>query len=178
MKNKFIYLICLTLLISAVGCTKESPVGPPGPQGEQGDPGKKGNTGEKGENGDDEGANVVVSDWSTQAFTGAQRKWSANITDNRITEAILDKGDVSVYVKIDGAVYELNYFTNSANIIQSVSMGKIQLQSTFDASTIEFRYILIPAGAKSTSLSSTSMGMRTEKRPSYKEYQKIYGFNN
>lgn len=145
-------LVVLILSISSFmgSCTIEGPEGEQGVQGERGDTGPKGETGTVGEDGESEGFDSITeSEWNTYSFEGTDRKWEAIISDNDITQTIIDKADVIIYLKEpDGAVRELNYFSDANNITQSLSIGQIKLASTFDASEYSFRYVIIIGGTQ------------------------------
>ncbi len=145
------YAIAL-LSLFVFSCTKEAPMGPQGPQGEQGNPGEKGNPGPPGDNGQS-GGEVITSNWTKYTFTGSGRAWKADITDSHITQDVLNKADITVYIRIGGQVQELNYFeaklTGFHSVTQALALEKIQLSSTFDASDAEFRYKIVPAGVQS-----------------------------
>src|SRR5699024_7764269 len=170
MKTRLFLTLIIAWCIGLPACTKESAEGPQGPQGEQGDPGDKGNPGPSGDDGEQGDVEVIISAWEKYNFTGSARAWQSEIIEEAVTQDILDKADITVYVKIDGAVYELNYFTNTHNISQAIVLGKIQLHSSFDASDHEFRYIIVPAGAKP--------GIMKDQKLHYSDYQKLYGFSN
>lgn len=170
MKTRLFLILIIVWCIGLTACTKESPDGPQGPQGEQGEPGEKGNPGPPGDDGEEGDVTIIVSEWEKHDFTGTARVWEAEIENEAITQDVLDKADITVYAKINGAVYELNYFTNTHNITQALALGRIQVYSTFDASDNEFRYIIVPAGAKPSNIQG--------KKLTYSDYQKLYGFNN
>lgn len=153
MKNiKILGILLLSLSFFMISCTIEGPEGEQGIRGEQGNPGSKGDSGIKGENGEsEEFESIFKSDWQAYSFTGTDREWTAIISDKSITEDVLGKANIIVYLKdTDGTVTELNYFSDENNIRQSLSVGQIKLNSTFDASDYNFRYVVIIGGTQAS----------------------------
>jgi hypothetical protein len=139
-------------------------------KGEKGDVGPAGTAGANGTNGaigatGPAGAAIYSSAWSTPTWTyNSQYKYySTTITAPQITQAIIDKGDVQVYIKIDDKqVRNLPYFdiwTANGNTITQVithnasADGKILMSSGFISPNVnpggnpQFRYVVIPPAA-------------------------------
>jgi hypothetical protein len=130
-------------------------VGPTGTAGVAGTAGATGATGAAG-------AAIYSSAWSAPTWTyNTQYKyWAATITAPQITQTIIDKGDVHVYIKIDDKqIRDLPYFdiwTANGNTITQVithnasADGKILLSSGFISPNVNpggnpsFRYVVIP----------------------------------
>ena len=146
------------------------PPGTPGPQGPQGPAGPAGPPGSQGPQGEPGTANVFYSNWAgfnTDNWSGLvaflfQNRRIYTVSENRITDAILDRGAVMVYVK----------FANSSDIVQplpiyqSITQLKNQHMAHFiqqnrilitlynddrsDPGTIgsinSYRYVIIPGG--------------------------------
>ncbi len=155
MKTKIIpilYVVFSLLCLSVTSCRKPILPGPMGPQGEKGDPGVKGIDGPKGDNGIGGGiGNVYYSDWRyyTFAFQASNGFWRAEPAVSMITNDILTKGTVIIYFKRDGLIYKLDYLTDTESITQRIDLGKIWLYSSFDPSSVTFRYIIIPGSTAS-----------------------------
>lgn len=171
------------------GC--KGPEGPAGPQGAKGETGAVGPTGAQGATGATGTANVIYSPWKD--LRGAE-KWSGfgqqtlwvSFTAPEITDAMLDKGLVYVYLK---------YTTSSSPIVISVPyapegfifhlykgglrLGRIwpnALSSTApktysDATVLggftELRYVVVP-GEKSA----------RESGPDYTDYESVKKYYN
>ena len=94
MKKKSL-LICGIALMTIVGCTKEGPQGPQGPTGN---------------------ANVVSSTVSTSSWIYENPSWRLNLSYPAITQDIIDKGAVLVYMRV-GSTYAqlpLTFYQSSA----------------------------------------------------------------
>lgn len=185
MKHSILFLILALSLLTS--CSKdpgpEGPQGPqgeqgpqgppgadgtntgtPGPQGPEGPQGPNGEKGDKGDKGDPGTSNVIYSDWINVDFepNGDSSNWSAAINTTTITNEILTKGEIKVYINFntstDPVIFPLPYFDGSAIINSLYQVGAIQLVSTVDASSImdngemhfQYRYIIIPGGVKDT----------------------------
>lgn len=149
MKNFSTYIFIFLLSFSFLAACKKGEQGPEGPKGEQGPPGPKGDTGPKGEDAAPGEFNVVYSDWATVTFTGSNQAWKGVINDARITQDVLNEANITVFYKdAAGVVYELNIFNDSYKMNQQVDLGSITVNSTFDASAGQFRYVITPAGVK------------------------------
>lgn len=167
---------CLTLLVSLLvialtftQCQKGD-VGPAGPTGPAGANGPAGPAGAQGAKGDTGTANVIYSPWldvNYNAFDTVHNSdgtidtitWVAHITANKLTQAILDKGEIKVYMNwgtqanADVAPLPiLDVFFTGVVINPEFLVQKIDLYSNFNASTrtisgqkyLQYRYILIP----------------------------------
>jgi len=163
----------LTLLASLVLITfiftqcQKGDVGPAGPAGPTGPAGASGSTGPKGDTGT---ANVIYSPWLDVTYQGLDTVhnndgtidtvlWGASITANKLTQAILDKGEIKVYFNWGTQANPdiaplpiLDPFFTGVIINPEFLVQKIDLYSNFNASTItnagqkylQYRYILIP----------------------------------
>lgn len=172
-------IICLSFVL--VKCKKgdDGPIGPAGAKGDTGAEGSKGANGAAGAKGATGTANVIYSDWITPAtYTKTTIfgtiHFSYKITAAKITQAILDKGTVIVYGKLNGynpviwpadnvaaLPIALTYMSGANSNIDTwssiISLGNIQidLASSLNAySSISnahsFRYVIIPGGVHTT----------------------------
>lgn len=159
----------LILCLAVASCGGEDgsagPAGPAGPEGAQGAKGDTGATGPAGATGaDGEGSadgagDVIYSDWLSVPFTHDTDvdEYYANIDIPELTEEILFKGDVRVYVNsntaADPAVLILPLMqANGAAIEVALYKGGIHLTSNLDAGTtvnnqggtiLQYRYVLL-----------------------------------
>jgi len=139
-------LLCVSLAFG--GCTKTGPVGPDGAQGAQGPAGPKGEVGPQGDSGEEGSAVIIASDWLSVSFGKQNDEWVGTIDDDAITQNLVDRAEIDIFLKTDGNVYTLNYFkVDDFYVTQDVAIGKITIHSSFDASPCRFRYVIVPAGA-------------------------------
>jgi hypothetical protein len=115
---------------------------------------KKGDTGPKGDTGN---ANVIYSGWLNVQYNEVVPQpgdtfYTATIQAPKITDSIINKGDVRVFINTGtAAAPEILPLPLSTIIIPFVSKGKIDLQAAFDYSTFtaqgntyqQYRYIAI-----------------------------------
>jgi hypothetical protein len=151
--NFFVLVVCIAFI--ALSC-KKGDTGPAGATGPAGPAGPAGPTGPAGS------ANVIYSAWLDVAFSpedddgdGTPDFYSANIKAPKLTSAIVNSGEVKVYLNIgvpnDPYVVPIPY---SNLILSAFYVGNIDLTSGDDLSTIntsggkslQYRYILIPGG--------------------------------
>ncbi|SFB12579.1 hypothetical protein SAMN05660845_1757 [Flavobacterium swingsii] len=93
-------------------------------------------------------ANVIYSDWATTTFTNVG-EWKATIIAPKITEDIVNKGTVLVYMRGNSSnpvAVPLNYVNGSDYISIIYEIGQIYIYSMNDRSSYSFRYIIIPGG--------------------------------
>lgn len=188
---KQLRLIFALFIAGSVFYSCKGPEGPAGPQGAKGETGAVGPTGAQGATGATGTANVIYSPWKD--LHGAE-KWSGfgqqtlwvSFTAPEITDAMLDKGLVYVYLK---------YTTSSSPIVISVPyapegfifhlykgglrLGRVwpnALSSTApktysDATVLggftELRYVVVP-GEKSA----------RESGPDYTDYESVKKYYN
>jgi hypothetical protein len=156
-------LIVFAFILAFAGCEPvEGPMGPEGPQGEQG---------ERGEKGDPGTANVIYSDWTPFETTAwsepfsffGQNRRSYTIAEDSITDEIINRGTVMVFVRFGGTINSIQPLP----IIQSITQSKNQvldyhirageivivyynLDDTVDPGTLsnsnQYRYVIIPGG--------------------------------
>ena len=170
-------IICLSVLL--VQC-KKGDDGPIGPAGEKGDAGANGAAGAKGATGAAGAtgtANVIYSDWITpvtytKTTVFGTTIFSYNIAASKVTQAILDKGTIIVYGKLNGynpviwpadqvsvLPIAITYMSGAAANIDTwsavSSVGKIQISLTSSLNAYSsisnahsFRYIIIPGGVR------------------------------
>jgi len=113
---------------------------------------KKGDTGPKGDTGV---ANAIYSDWKTFTFSGGVVRPGdtfafATIPAPKITKEVLDKAEIKVYANLNTAaapnIVPIPYFDLVYGFwinIDYIEVGKINLVSDINASSIPFRYIIV-----------------------------------
>jgi len=169
----------LTLLVSLVAiafvftqCQKgdTGPAGPAGPTGAAGAAGPAGAPGAKGDTGT---ANVIYSPWLDVTYAADTVHigsvvdtlwWLANITAPKLTQTILDRGEIKVYVNwgtqanadvaplplID--VFFYGIFINPEFLLQRIDLysnANVSTQGSGAAKILQYRYILIPGSVPS-----------------------------
>jgi len=166
----------LTLLASLVLITfiftqcQKGDVGPAGPAGPTGSAAAAGSPGATGPKGDTGTANVIYSPWLDVTYNGLDTVhnndgtidtvlWGASITANKLTQPILDRGEIKVYMNWGTLTNPdiaplpiLDPFFTGLIINPEFLLQKIDLYSNFNASTVtqggqkylQYRYILIP----------------------------------
>lgn len=177
-------IICLSSLL--VKCKKgdDGPIGPAGTKGDAGATGANGTngaggaTGATGPAGATGTANVIYSDWITPAtYTKTTIFGTINFTydiiASKITQAILDKGTVLVYGRMNG-YNSVIWPTDQVSVLPVVItyqnggaqidtwsarnlVGKIQIVMTNSTNVYagisnahSFRYVIIPGGVHTT----------------------------
>jgi hypothetical protein len=145
-------LMVTSALIFMDACKAEKgEVGPAGATGATGATGAAGATGAKGDKGDIGTANVSYTDWINITFTGSSGNFIATVTAPKITQDILDKGVVLMFIKIGGTVYSVPYAyatstgTLVGTILPGLTLGKITLYGSYNYSN-PFRYVIVPGG--------------------------------
>ena len=155
-------LVLITFIFTQCQKGDTGPAGPAGPAGAAGAAGPAGATGPKGDTGT---ANVIYSPWLDVTYApetddnGDTAFFLASITANKLTQTILDRGEMKVYfnwgTQADPDVSPLplvDVFFYGLVINPEFLLQRIDLYSNFDASTItdagqkyfQYRYILIP----------------------------------
>lgn len=146
MYHKLILILLMAILtISITSCSKDGPVGPQGEQGAKGDKGDKGDKGSTGSTGATGTANIIYSNWIKLGFSGN----AARIVAPKLTQDIVDKGEVNVYVKSRNIIRKLNIEEGGGYYATYVFFtGEIYIYSNFytDYDQDSYRYILIPGG--------------------------------
>jgi hypothetical protein len=167
--RKINYLFVFLFIAGLFSCGKDGAVGPAG---------QAGATGAKGATGATGSANVNYSDWivSQKWLTetlGDQNQYYTNIPAAAITQAIVDKGTVLVYAKLDGYDSEAETIWPAGQVSELpisltfesgptvyndlwsayISVGNIKIEfydsGNFyigDFSANQFRYVVIPGG--------------------------------
>ncbi len=189
--KKYTYYATLVLLWFSVlifnGC--KGPAGPAGPAGPVGTQGPTGGVGPTGPTGT---ANIIYSNWAkagswtSDNIFGVQRSY-IDITAPRLSQEILDRGMVLVYVKLEtdnNQVRQLPvrvYAQFTEEMIDfALSFNKIRIWSTpittpqrptpaIPSRNNEFRYVLVP-GAQAARLNYENM--------TYEEAKAAFGFDN
>ncbi len=162
-----VLLLAVVLFFSYCKKGDTGPAGPAGAAGPAGPAGPAGANGAQGPKGDTGTANVIYSAWLDVAFVAVTDTvagvvdtlgYDAEIPAPKLTDAILNRGEIKVYLNAgtptDLAVFPLPYFNiNSLLSINAFFVpGFILVSSNADASTVtisgqktlQYRYILIP----------------------------------
>jgi hypothetical protein len=144
--TKFLYVATiLALFVSLYAC--KGPAGDIGPAGPTGTTGATGATGPAGTSG------AIYSDWITSTFS--QTTFAATIVAPKLTQDIVDKGAVHVYLKGSTLVFPLPFTdTDSLGRVAihldfAIGVGRIVLFTTTPIPPQQFRYVLIPGGVAS-----------------------------
>ena len=163
-------LVAITFIFTQCQKGDTGPAGPAGPAGAAGAAGPAGATGPKGDTGT---ANVIYSPWldvdyeADTIHNGAVIDtvgFYATIAAAKLTNAILNSGEIKVYVNLGTSttpvITALPYFDiySLISIEAYFLLQQIFLYSTVDASTqtppggqktLQYRYILIPGSVPS-----------------------------
>ena len=137
----------LIAVLAFTSCKKEGPAGPSGPAGPAGTAGAQGTAGTDGAEGS---VDIVYSDWiDIDLLSGIYASfYYGKIEDERITQDILDKGVIKMYVSsIGNFVYDIPHPT-FVGLYMRYSPGKIEIFSPTDwdaFSGYRYRFVLIPA---------------------------------
>ncbi|MCD9018421.1 hypothetical protein [Parachryseolinea silvisoli] len=119
--------------------------------------GDKGDTGQPGPAGED-GAGVIYSPWLNVEFDYDDGSYLSHLEVPELTNEILSKGDIRVYVNLSSAtepaVFPLPFLEDDNELYYiryAALLNGITLQANFDASTssgddpnLQYRYVLIP----------------------------------
>lgn len=149
--------LLLTVILVFSYCSKDPEAGPQGPAGPAGPAGPVGPQGPKGDTGV---ANVIYSNWldvSYQEDTDNPGTWLAQINAPKLTNDIINKGEIKVYWNLGSAadplVVPIPYFDGGTIINPLYDVGAIYLLTNAgDVGTAtsggvkfqQYRYILIP----------------------------------
>ena len=151
------YLIGLFTILLFNGCKKEGPIGPAGPQGSQGIPGETGATGATGAQGN---ANVVSGTVTITNWIFSSPSYYADISYPAITQEIVDKGAVLVYVSNGGGgysqlpvtVYPNTTYSKSFECVHALGALRIYVTDsdhiTVNPGTQTFKIVVIGSGMK------------------------------
>jgi hypothetical protein len=158
-------LVLITFIFTQCQKGDVGPAGPAGPAGSAGAAGAPGATGPKGDTGT---ANVIYSPWLDVTYTADTVHngsvvdtlwWIAKLTASKLTQNILDKGEIKVYVNWGTQttpdisplpLFDAFFFGIVIN--PEFLLQRIDLYANFNASTytdagqkyFQYRYILIP----------------------------------
>ena len=175
MKAKSSLTLLVSLLAIAIFFTQcqKGDVGPAGPAGAAGPTGPTGPAGAPGPKGDTGTANVIYSPWLDVTYAADTIHigsvidtlwWLANITATKLTQTILDRGEIKVYMnwgtQADPDIAPLpllDVFFTGLTINPEFLLQRIDLYANFNASTqtiggqkyLQYRYILIPGSVPS-----------------------------
>lgn len=145
--------LVLSLIILFASCAKKGDTGPSGTNGTNGTTGKNGN------------ANVKSSIFTVTNWSSNSNYYYVNITDNNVTQAILDSGAVVVYwtpnagtnwAELTYYVYsttgpgyylEFNHFLNQITVYWVYAGGGLNATPTSLYPTIKFKVVCIAASA-------------------------------
>lgn len=151
-------VLVMSVMFTAISCSKDGDPGPAGPAGPNGPAGPAGPAGPKGDTGT---ANVIYSGWLDVTFEQdtATGTWIASLDAPQITPEVLAGGEIKVYMNLRSAdnplVAPLPYFDGENIINVRFVEGLIGLLANGNLSTVEddngvkyqqARYIVIPGG--------------------------------
>ena len=155
--NLFRLSLLFTVIFVFAGCAKDGDTGPQGPAGPAGPAGPTGTQGPKGDVGT---ANVIYSPWLDVTFqesTANPGNFLAQINAATLTNDIITKGEMKVYLNIgtagDPSVLALPISGDLGfAVIPFFEIGAITLLSDIDAGTegtgaeksFQYRYVFIP----------------------------------
>ncbi len=152
------FAIVMAMFILLDACKAEKgdtgPIGPMGINGTNGATGATGavgGTGATGATGATGTANVSYSDWVNVTFVGSGSSYITNVTAPKLTQDILDKGDVHIYWKIGSSIYYIPYSqtigTTTYTLFQILTVGNIKITASYAVtSATQIRYVIIPGG--------------------------------
>lgn len=149
MSIKWSSLFLLAVITTFSSCSKEE-----GPTGKDG---------VAGTNGADGNANVIYSDWAsvpaaTATTIDGTNGNTSSISAPNLTQEILDKGTVLVYVKFGSTIIQLPYTSNAGGVtntllfyleLNNIKLFRFKHDGTGGVNIptgLQFRYILIPGG--------------------------------
>lgn len=113
--NKSVYLIVTVVIVLLSNCTKNVA----GPQGDPGAPGKKGNVIQSH-------INSFTQPASAWSFTG--NWWTSVIYAPQVTNNLMSKGEVKVYMQIGDKWWDLPYAVGDVFMEVSIEPGIIHLK--------------------------------------------------
>ena len=194
MRLKFLTIPCILFLAITViiaGCSKDGDTGPAGATGPAGPAGAAGATGAAGPAGT---ANVIYSAWLTVPFKPDTFRTAgvldtagfyADIAASKLDLAMLDKGEMKVYVNLgtaaNPAVYPLPFLGGlyiepifQLNTVTVYASGSKSPDAKAVLGQIPFRYVLIPGGTAGRS----AAGGKTVDWNNYKEVQAYLGLKD
>ncbi|MDZ7898074.1 MAG: collagen-like protein [Arcicella sp.] len=149
--TKFLFVATfLAIFVTLFAC--KGPAGEIGPAGPTGAAGATGATGATGPAGTSASA-AIYSEWITATFS--QTTFAATITAPKLTQEIVDRGSVHVYLKGSQLVFPLPYTETDSlgrvaiHLDYGIGAGRIILFTTTPIPPQQFRYVLIPGGVAS-----------------------------
>ena len=196
---------CLTLLVSLLAIAllttqcQKGDTGPAGPAGAAGAAGPAGPAGATGPKGDTGTANVIYSPWLDVTYNALDTihnpdgtidtvLWGASITATKLTQAIIDKGEIKVYFNWGTQANPdvsplpiLDPFFTGLVINPEFVVQRIDLYSNFNAGTVtqggqkylQYRYILIPGSVASGRLAKPAINWNN-----YNEVKAYFGLTD
>lgn len=146
--NYLMFFVIVGFLFT--GCVEEGPMGP------EGLPGRDGLNGRDGRDGN---ANVYYSQWYTPSkWNGKTGDWYFNVSDNRITEDIVESGVILAYMSIPNDVYPtavrpMPAYATGVNwdfLIPDYGMIEFTCDGLNIPGTADhfFRFVLVPSNIK------------------------------
>ena len=167
MKNFRSLLAAAVILITGmISCSKgdTGPAGPAGPAGPD---------------------SVAYSAWIPLALTYVpiDTLFEQTINAPSITQAILDSGVILSYINLQESNGTYHVIPTSGllglGIFEDFSLGKINIQSIQDASTLPYRYVVIPGSLKTGNSASTQKvkgyTIQELKAMPYEQVQQVLG---
>ena len=172
-KSSLTFLVSLVAIALVFTQCQKGDTGPAGPAGPAGAAGAAGPAGAPGPKGDTGTANVIYSPWLDVTYAADTIHigstidtlwWLANITAAKLTQTVLDRGEIKVYMNWGTQAAPdvaplplLDVFFTGLVINPEFLLQRIDLYSNFNASTqtqggqkfLQYRYILIPGSVPS-----------------------------
>jgi hypothetical protein len=112
-------------------------------------------------------ANVIYSNWTLTNFNQNGTLWITGITAPKITQDVIDKGLVLVYLKntsvTPNQIIQLNFSQGSQFVTFNIEVGLVNIISNTNFSLLPLRYIIIPCGV------SASGKMANTNQPDFKK---------
>jgi hypothetical protein len=147
--------IVATMMLFA-SCAKDGKTGPQGATGPQGPAGTNGTNGVNGTNGTNGNANVISTNTvNVTSWTQFGTLWTATITAVGITQAVVDKGVVMVFLQYGNQWVSLPDINGINSMSYDFSLGQVELLNANSDGTLPtiptnpnptiFRLVIIPA---------------------------------
>lgn len=115
-------------------------------------------------------ANVQYSPWTPVTFTKIGGGMRATIPAPPITQEVLDKADIRVYMKLYGVVISLPYAmtigSSTSTLLPEFDLGNITLHASQAIAPTEFRYVIIRGGVSTARRSA-------EAKLDYNDYEAV-----
>lgn len=84
-------------------------------------------------------------------FSGSGSSYTGNLTAAPITQDVIDKADIRVYMKDGSRILSLPYAQvvggTTYTIHQRFYIGRVELLASYALATLPLRYVIIPGGS-------------------------------